>query len=73
MSHNILRFMVVSWWWRRELFDFSRRVARRAPAQSDCDEHRRCIMGLLLAAVAIQFMRNGFKAFHTGLISSSPM
>ncbi len=51
----------------RELFDFSRRVARRALAQSGCDEHRRCIMDPLLVAVAIQFKLNGIKAFHTGL------
>lgn len=30
-------------------------------------------MGLLLAAVAIQFLRNGIKAFHTELISLSLM
>jgi MarC family membrane protein len=31
------------------------------------------VMGLLLAAVAIQFMLNGIKAFHAELIAAPPM
>jgi small neutral amino acid transporter SnatA (MarC family) len=30
-------------------------------------------MGLLLAAVAVQFMLNGIKAFHAELSSPPPM